>query len=146
MAFDINTLLQTQAMPRPQANGRPEPDSPAPAAAVVDIRAARQSAAANNPALPSKATEEPSRAEQAREELQAVVERANEMPKITHRSLEFKLDEDYGKPIITILDLDEDKVIRQIPAEEIVEFAKHLREVVDEYREDSRGLVLRLEV
>lgn len=46
------------------------------------------------------------------------------------RDLNFKVDDDTGKSIITVTDSVTKKVIRQIPSEEIVELAKNLQSMV----------------
>lgn len=43
-----------------------------------------------------------------------------------HSSLEFKLDDGSGKMIMQIMDTDTNKVIRQIPSEDVLRLAKRL--------------------
>ena len=59
-----------------------------------------------------------------------VVENLNKVAVSLQRDLDFKVDEDTGKSIITVTDSLTQKVIRQIPSEEIVELAKNLQSMV----------------
>ena len=55
----------------------------------------------------------------------AVENISNYVQNIT-RDLEFSVDEDLGKTVVTVLNTETQEVIRQIPSEEMVELAKRL--------------------
>lgn len=59
-----------------------------------------------------------------------VVDDLNKVAVSLQRDLNFKVDEDTGKSIITVTDSLTQKVIRQIPSEEIVELAKNLQSMM----------------
>ncbi len=56
--------------------------------------------------------------------------------KTPHR-LHFNLDEDTGRPVVTVIDRETNEVIKQIPAEEVLEISRHL--------EKMTGLLLKTE-
>jgi len=64
------------------------------------------------------------------EELEKAVERLNEMMKDGQRSLSFSVDQDLEEVVVTVTDVQTDKVIRQIPNEESLQFAKNLEGVL----------------
>lgn len=141
MAFEIGSL-SAETTVRAAQTGRP------PGAAgvtnVVAIRGNRQDLAGN--AVSGPAERPPlAPAEAEKQAAEAALATANELPQQMRRSLEFRLDEDYGRPIITIRDTETEEVIRQIPPEEIVEFSKYLRELAENNGENVTGLVVRLE-
>ena len=61
---------------------------------------------------------------------ESVVEDLNKAAISLQRDLSFKVDDDTGKSIITVTDSLTQKVIRQIPSEEIVELAKNLQSMM----------------
>ena len=55
----------------------------------------------------------------------------NEHMQVVHRELEFSVDEDSGKTVIKVMDLETKKVIRQIPNEEALNVARMLDEGIE---------------
>lgn len=60
--------------------------------------------------------------------LDKAVKQINENEQIVQRELKFSIDEGSGKTVIRIMDLATNKVIRQIPNEEVLIFARRLNE------------------
>ncbi|MDA9282715.1 flagellar protein FlaG [Pseudomonadales bacterium] len=86
---------------------------------------------------PPKAPEyKPQDLDKAVQELQAFVEGLD-------RSLSFRRDESVDRSIITVRDANTNQLVRQIPAEEIVEIARQIRQDLDAKR---AGMLLRGEV
>jgi flagellar protein FlaG len=56
------------------------------------------------------------------------VERLNEATQSIQRSLEFSIDDDTAKTVITVRDRETEEVIRQIPSEELLNVSKKIRE------------------
>lgn len=56
------------------------------------------------------------------------------------RSLSFRRDESIDRSIITVRDANTNQLVRQIPAEEVVEIARQIREELDAKR---AGMLLR---
>lgn len=54
------------------------------------------------------------------------------------RNLQFNVDDDSGQTIIRVVDTETDEVIRQIPSEEVVALARHLKSM----SEGEQGLFL----
>lgn len=59
-------------------------------------------------------------------QLNESVKNLNDYMQQSHRALQFVLDKDSGMTIIKVLDAETNKVIRQIPSEEVVEMSKQL--------------------
>lgn len=141
MAIEISGLA-AEATLRP--NDTKTPSVSSDVGNVVAIRGQRQDAAAVNQSLPAGNRPSAQETAQKLDGLRDALSKVNESPKIARRSLEFSLNEDLGRAVITIKDLETDEVIRQIPPEEIVEFSKYLREAAEESRA-MPGLVVRTE-
>lgn len=65
-------------------------------------------------------------------ELQEAVSKLNEHAQSLQRSLEFGIDDDSGRSIITVIDSETREVIRQIPSEITLSIAKRLHAFSDE--------------
>lgn len=56
------------------------------------------------------------------------VEEINEFVKLAQRHLEFTVDEDTGRTVITVRNAETEEIIRQIPPERALAIAKNLQE------------------
>ncbi len=63
-----------------------------------------------------KATETPS--------VQEVVKEVNEFVKPFNNSLQFSIDDDTGTTVVKVIDMETEKVIKQLPSEEMLALAK----------------------
>ena len=67
----------------------------------------------------------------ADEKLSGMVEDLNQYAQSVKRQLQFSVDDDSGKTLIKVLDAETGDTIRQIPAEEVLNMQKRLKEVSD---------------
>jgi len=65
------------------------------------------------------------------EKLDKAIQQINENEQVVRRELKFNIDEDSGKTVIKIMDMTTNEVIRQIPNEEALVFARKLNEGAD---------------
>lgn len=63
-------------------------------------------------------------------ELSEAVKKINDMLEKNKRLLTFQLDEDSGQMVVRIVDAQTEEVVRQIPSEETLKFAKYVDEWV----------------
>lgn len=54
------------------------------------------------------------------------VSRLNEAVQVVKRDLQFRVDDDSGRTIITVLDSETEEVIRQIPPEQVLTLAENI--------------------
>tara|TARA_R110002050_G_scaffold268113_1_gene409989 strand:- start:38847 stop:39242 length:396 start_codon:yes stop_codon:yes gene_type:complete len=66
-----------------------------------------------------------------RESLQSAVAQINEHMQNVERSLQFTIDEDSGKDVVTVLDKKTEEIIRQFPSEEVLVIARQIAEQKD---------------
>ncbi len=64
----------------------------------------------------------------SKEELSDAAKQLNELTQSIRRELQFALDEDSGRTVISVIDAESGAMIRQIPPEEIVTMITHLKE------------------
>lgn len=64
--------------------------------------------------------------------LQKAVEDINAMVESKNRQLRFSIDDSSGKPVITVLDSENEDVIREIPTEEVRRLAARIEELQSE--------------
>jgi flagellar protein FlaG len=69
--------------------------------------------------------------QQGQQQLQEAVSRINDYVQNVQRSIRFSIDEASGKDVVTVLDKQTEEVIRQIPVEEVLVFARNLAEQND---------------
>jgi len=65
------------------------------------------------------------------EKLDKAIQQINENEQVVQREIRFSIDEDSGETVIKVMDLATDEVIRQIPNEEALKFARKLSEGAD---------------
>lgn len=63
-----------------------------------------------------------------RESLQSAVAQINKHMQNVERSLQFTIDEDSGKDVVTVLDKKTEEIIRQFPSEEVLIIARQIAE------------------
>jgi len=63
-----------------------------------------------------------------RQEVAHAVQNINEFFQMVRRTLQFAVNEDSGRMVIQVKDIETDEVIRQIPPEEVLELTKRLDE------------------
>ena len=61
------------------------------------------------------------------EEIQVAASDLSDYLSSVSRALSISVDSDLNRPIVTVLDSETEEVVRQIPAEELVQIAKFLR-------------------
>jgi flagellar protein FlaG len=66
-----------------------------------------------------------------RESLQTAVAQLNDYMQNVERSLQFTIDEDSGKDVVTVLDKKTEEIIRQFPSEEVLVIARQIAEQRD---------------
>jgi len=62
------------------------------------------------------------------ESLQVAIAKINEHMQIVERSLQFTIDEDSGKDVVTVSDRKTKEIIRQFPSEEVLVIARQIAE------------------
>ena len=60
------------------------------------------------------------------------VNRINDVVRSVQRDLSFNLDEDSGKTVIRVVNSESGELIRQIPSEQVLAIANHLRDYQEE--------------
>lgn len=66
--------------------------------------------------------------EEQQKNLQDAIEKLNETANIFHRSLKFSIHEATHRTMISVVDTDNDKVIREIPGEEALDMVAKMQE------------------
>ncbi len=69
--------------------------------------------------------------------LNATVSDLNEIVQQLHRELQFSVEEESGETVIKVIDTETDEVIRQIPAQEVLELRKRLADAAGAIFRDS---------
>ena len=75
-------------------------------------------------------------------ELNAAVANINDYVQNVQRTLQFSVDDNTGKTVVTVLDSETEEVIRQFPPEEALALARHLQASQESQVQDNSGLIL----
>ena len=66
--------------------------------------------------------------EEQKEKLESAIKKLNETAKVFNRSLKFKMHEATHRTMISVIDTNTDKVIREIPGEEALDMVAKMQE------------------
>ncbi|TCK07050.1 flagellar protein FlaG [Marinobacterium mangrovicola] len=127
MTIDASGLNSnnTQLLPQSSVSSRQLPESADIASnASVPVRTLNAS---------TEAVQQGGAAEQpgpTAEDLQAAVEKMNQLMDNTNRSLRFAVDDSTSEMVVKVIDMTTDEVVRQIPTEEQLKFSEFLEGMV----------------
>ena len=85
---------------------------------------------------PNKEAEEGSQKD-LREQVQQRIKEINVQLKRANHSIRFSIDEKSEDIVVKVVDTETDKIIRQIPAEEVLRLRKHMKELSGMIVEDE---------
>jgi len=117
MANEISSIASIRALSSAAKSSRP----------VAKTDVANLPGAAGE-TLPSEGKELPNRVADSAE-INAAVSKINEIVQSIQRDLTFNLDKDSGETVIRVMDSESGELIRQIPSEEALAIAIHLRDL-----------------
>ena len=100
--------------------------------------AQRQSFAVELPEVETQKVE----VELSQEALEKVVSQLNDYIQNTQRDVDFSVDDSTGRVVVRVVDSTSDKVIRQIPSEEMLAISQHLIESLE--TEQPKGFLIEL--
>jgi len=125
----------------PQGSTDPGRPASVPAATSSAAGTTPSPAAAGSASTPDR----PTPAHTSRQHMQNVLEQVRQLIKPERRSLSFEIDDDLGRPILSVYDTETRELVRQIPAEEMVRIAVAMQELVQQGESTgaTAGLLLR---
>jgi len=117
--------------------------TPLNAKASVDSRTGKSlpNPGSDMPAAVSEADSSKSQKSLSNEEVLEAVQNLNDFVQKTRRELNFSVDEQTGRTVVKVIDYATKDIIRQIPAEEILDVARRVAE-----QNDEKGNLLKVEV
>ncbi|WP_246237515.1 flagellar protein FlaG [Caldichromatium japonicum] len=127
-------MTGTRVQPRPELRENREASKPMQGETLTHLDA-RVNNAANRPELAQAANAEDKRDspqgvlandKEMVDKLSEAVDKINEMLQQGRQMLTFQLDEESGRMVIRVVDAQTNEVIRQIPSEETLNFAKYV--------------------
>lgn len=132
---NFQPLTEVSGRPLPRSENQEKPTEVAPD--NVEAKSVDNAVKPNADSTGKKAD-----AEKASEQVQAL----NQIARNIQRRLSFEVDETLGKTVVSVIDKETDKLIRQIPPEELLVLSKRLKELNEKAFEDSpSGLIIQRE-
>jgi flagellar protein FlaG len=131
MTTDMNITLTTQSAKglsrnSPSVEVKPAITPQTGAAQVTPIRAT-QSSGPTQPRFPASSGV-------SKEDMDVAVAQMKDFAQVMSRQLQFDVDDESGATVVRVLDKASGEVIRQIPSEEILALARHMKEMMDTER------------
>jgi flagellar protein FlaG len=65
------------------------------------------------------------------EDVKVAVEHMKDFAQVMSRQLQFHVDDDSGRTVVRVLDKDSGDIIRQIPSDEVLALARHMKELME---------------
>ena len=75
-----------------------------------------------------------------RKALEELAAQISDQIQIQRRSLSFSVDDNIGRTVVTVTDLESDEVIRQIPSEEVIRLAQTIRDLNEQLSDSGNAL------
>ena len=139
MTMDMSITLSAHAAKDLGREGRrvDTAQSTTPQQGVASVPSSHQ-ANASKPAT----TAQPVKSVSA-DDVKAAVEQMKDFAQVMSRQLQFDVDDDSGRTVVRVLDKDSGDIIRQIPSEEVLALARHMRELMEEESANVTGKGMR---
>ncbi len=135
MISDISNKL-ISASPAAKSEQLPEAPVSIRPASDTDTDTDTDSSVADDKAVKGELTQEITKVSE--ENFSEIVKNLNSLVQNIERELNFRVDNDSGKTIVTVLDSKTDKVIRQIPADHVLTISENI--------ENLKGILFSAEV
>ncbi len=128
MSIDLNARVTTDVVHSSNQSRAVVAPPSTKAPTVQLIGSERQTeAASGNQILPAIVNEEPTAVAET-SKLSEAVSRMSDHVQNIRRGLEFAIDDELDRTVITVYDIESEEVIRQIPSEEFLELVRHFNE------------------
>lgn len=122
--------LRTEAAPRkPAAPPKPDAeDTPQVSEAKVQVETAPPATVSQQDESEAAAAQElaKQRRDEVKQRVNEAIPKVRELMQKNQRALDFKVAEEENRVIITVIDKETDKVIRQIPPEDLIQIAQSI--------------------
>lgn len=120
----------TNTMPKVQGGDTSSNAVPIKAPAGVDIQKAPESSIEVEQAEPEKHVDEKSQEESQRVTQEMLVELEQDIEAIHNIGLQFSMHDETGRTMIKIMDKATEKLIREIPSEDVLNLAAKIEEMI----------------
>ncbi|MCU7921797.1 MAG: flagellar protein FlaG [Candidatus Thiodiazotropha sp. (ex Dulcina madagascariensis)] len=139
MTTDMTITLMTQtAKDLGRESPRVKNSQPvAPKQGVAQVLPIRQVRASGS----TQATQ--STASVSKQEVEAAVDQMKDFAQVMSRQLQFDVDDESGRTVVRVIDKDSGDVIRQIPSDEVLALARHMRELMEDESANVAGKGMR---
>ena len=116
---------------RSESLSQPQPDN------IVRIDIDKRQDIANIDTATNKQTQSVEGSKSQQSDIRETVQELNVTPQLVSRNLEFRVDSDSGRTVITVRDTETQEVIRQIPSEQLLEISGKLKQLMETKQEDN---------
>jgi len=111
---------------------------------VVDIEAVKQKRLEAVESMTNARATSASQAKITRESLEKVVSELEAYVQSVQRNLNFHIDEETGRVIVSVVDSTNNSIIRQIPSEEMLALSHRLQQYIEDHDIPLKGMFLEI--
>jgi len=110
---------------------QPKPDN------IVRIDNVKRQEFANIDKVTNKQNQSLEGTKSQKSDVRETVQELNVTPQLVSRNLEFRVDSESGKTVITVRDTQTQEIIRQIPSEQLLEISGRLKQLMETKLDDN---------
>lgn len=129
MSSEISNVLKLSPVTVVNSNSKTELQHASPSSVTRKVQMQESAAAQADPQISADTQSEKGKSDSNLGAVKQAVEKGNSLFQAAKRSLQFEVDDATKEVVVKIVDSDSGEVVRQIPAEETLEFIKRMQEL-----------------
>lgn len=129
MSSEISNVLKLSPVTVVSSNSKQELQNANSSGVTQKVKSQESAAAQADPQVSADAKSEKNKADANLEAVKQAVDKGNSLFQEAKRSLQFEVDDATKEVVVKIVDSESGEVVRQIPAEETLQFVKRMQEL-----------------
>lgn len=129
MSSEISNVLKLSPVTVVNSNNKQDLQNTNPSVVTLKLQSQESAAAQAGPQISADAQSEMSKADATLGAVKQAVDKGNSLFQEAKRNLQFEVDDATKEVVVKIVDSDSGEVVRQIPAEETLDFIKRMQEL-----------------
>ncbi len=129
MSSEISNVLKLSPVTVVNSNNKQDLQNANPSVVTLKLQSQESAAAQAGPQISADAQSEMSKADATLGAVKQAVDKGNSLFQEAKRNLQFEVDDATKEVVVKIVDSDSGEVVRQIPAEETLDFIKRMQEL-----------------
>ncbi|MCK9605229.1 MAG: flagellar protein FlaG [Methylomonas sp.] len=129
MSSEISNVLKLSPVTVVNSNSKQDLQNANPSGVTQKVQSQESAAAQADPQISADAQSEKTKADATLGAVKQAVDKGNSIFQEAKRNLQFEVDDATKEVVVKIVDSDSGEVVRQIPAEETLDFIRRMQEL-----------------